>query len=213
MNFEHAFNEVLSVDSVIAGIVFLAVCGTIAFAVIRYRAGRGHEPSKKSKHPIGEPLYASLLVVVALGLALFAANLNSSERAGLGKPQLRVMVTAFQWCWRFHYEGTNVTVSGTCVTKADDPVLVLPVGENVKVLLTSADVVHEWWVPAFDWKMEAFPNHTNSFDLKLTKAGSWVGRCSVFCGLYHYRMDFRVRALPAAAFRSWLAAQHAGTPS
>lgn len=206
MNFRSAFNEVFRVEIPIAVLVFAIVCGLILFAVIRYRAGRGHEPSAKSEHPVGEPAYVVLTILIAFGLATFVYTINTRERTlPPGKPALRVLITGFQWCWRFHYEGTPVTVSGTCMTKAQTPTLVVPTNENLRFLLTSADVIHEWWVPYFRWKIEAFPDHTQMFDMTITHPGNWVGRCTVFCGIFHYRMDFRVKAVPPGQFHAFLA--------
>ncbi len=213
MNFRHDFNEVFGVEVPIAIAVMVIICAIVAFTAIRYRAGRGHEPSKVAKHPVAEPLYVVALVIIALGLSIFVAHVNGQERSGLGKPQLSVKVVGFQWCWSFHYEHTPVTVTGTCLTKSQDPTLMLPVGENVRINLTSNDVVHEFWVPYFRFKIEAFPHHTNSFDVKVTHPGNWVGRCSVFCGVFHYRMDFRVKAVSAQAFDSWLHTQRAAVRS
>ena len=111
---------------------------------------------------------------------------------------------AYQWNWRFTYPGQSITVDGGPV--GHRPTLVVPVGRPVEISLRSNDVIHEFWVPALDYKMQAFPNHVNHFTITATKAGTWVGRCAVFCGQFHFEMDFLLQAVPTAEFSSWSAA-------
>jgi cytochrome c oxidase subunit 2 len=214
MNFRNAFNEVFRVEVPIAIVVFVVVCALVVFAMVRYRARPGREASKKSEHPIGEPTYVLCMILIAAGLASFVFTVNNQERnSPAGKPVMTVRITAFQWCWRFSYKGTPVTITGTCQTKAQAPTLVIPTGTVVRYDLTSADVVHEWWVPHFRWKMEAFPDHVNQWKMIVTKSGDWVGRCTSFCGLFHYRMDFRVRAVSPALFTAFMRAHGASASS
>jgi len=117
-----------------------------------------------------------------------------------------VQVTAFQWCWRFRYVGQPVTVTGSCAD-GDYPVLVLPAGVPVEIDLASADVVHAFWVPYLDYKMDAFPGHVDRFTVTLPRAGRWIGRCAQLCGLYHYEMDFYLQVVPQAQFGRWLHAR------
>lgn len=202
MNDRHVFGQVFPVYAVIASFVFVVVCGLLVFAIIHYRSGRGHEPSKKSHHTKTESLYVGLVAVIAVFLAIFAARENLTEQTPIGHPSVRVVITGFQWCWKFHYVGTPVTVTSTCVHSK--PTLVVPTGEVVGFALTSADVVHEWWFPEARFKREAFPNHYNRFQMRFTTTGEWTGRCDEFCGLYHDRMIFRVKAVSQAQFATWL---------
>jgi cytochrome c oxidase subunit 2 len=120
-----------------------------------------------------------------------------------------VQVTGYQWCWRFHYAGQPVTVDGQC-PGGPLPVLVLPTGRPVELDVTSADVVHAFWVPYLRFKMYAYPGHTDRFTLTLAHPGRWIGRCAQLCGLYHYGMDFYLQAVSPAAFEVFLHA-HGGT--
>ncbi len=84
------------------------------------------------------------------------------------------------------------------------PTLTLPAGEPVKIELTSRDVVHSFWVPALKFKMDIFPQHVNTFTFTRPD-GRWRARCAEFCGLYHYGMEFYIKAVPRARFGRWLA--------
>jgi cytochrome c oxidase subunit 2 len=119
---------------------------------------------------------------------------------------MTVNVTAYQWCWRFAYPGTAVTVAGDCLD-GKYPTLVVPTGESIRFNVTSVDVIHGFWIPAIRFKIWAYPNHVNSFENTFSTVGRYFGECSEFCGLYHYTMKFEVETLPPSQFRSWLAEQ------
>jgi cytochrome c oxidase subunit 2 len=72
---------------------------------------------------------------------------------------------------------------------------VLPVGETVRVDLTSPDVIHSFWVPAFLFKMDVVPGRTNSLSFTPTREGEFVGRCAELCGAYHSRMLFNLEVV------------------
>jgi cytochrome c oxidase subunit 2 len=138
---------------------------------------------------------------------------NNNERRSLGPSKLHVTIVAFQWCWDFEYLHTPVDITGSC--SRGYPTLVVPAGETIEFSLISDDVVHEWWLPESRYKEEAFPHHFNNFQLRFSTTGRWEGRCDEFCGLYHDRMDFSVRAVSPPAFARWLRTRqaHAGSGS
>lgn len=208
MSTRNDFNHLFVLYVTIASVVFILICCLLAFAVIRYRAGRGHEPSEKTDHKLLESTAAVLLIGVASFLAVTAANANAQERNHIGAAQLHVRVTGFQWCWKFFYPSAGVLVKGNCTEHI--PTVVVPTGEVISFSLTSADVVHEWWLPYADYKEEAFPHHYNFFRLRFDHPGRWEGRCSEFCGLYHDRMEFYLKAVSPPRFHRWLAAHTGG---
>jgi cytochrome c oxidase subunit 2 len=145
------------------------------------------------------------VVVLAgiVGFLVFSSFTANAREFPDPKPALRVQVTAFQWCWRFHYVGQPVTVTGQC-QDGSLPTLVLPAGRPVELDVTSVDVIHAFWLPVLDFKMYAYPGHTNTFTTTLTRTGRWIGRCAQLCGLYHYQMDFWVQVVSPAAFNQFL---------
>lgn len=212
MNTLRAFDRVFTLEVAIASAVFALITGCLTFAVVRYRAGRSHEPSAATKHTRLEVTWASVVATVAVLLVVFTATANASERKPLSPIQLRVGITAYRWCWAFNYPGLDVSVTGDCQT-GSWPTLVLPEDRNIQFALTSDDVVHEWWVPYTGFKEEAFPGHFNYFDMRFDTVGSWPGRCSEYCGLYHDEMDFTLKVVPARTFLDWLRRErlHGGT--
>jgi cytochrome c oxidase subunit 2 len=217
MIFHQVFGRVLAVDASIAGGVFVLVLLFLAVAVVRRRAGSGRRPSRRSTNNRLELAYLALLAGAAAFLVIFTYVSNSQDtRAAQPNAALtaksaatHVSVTAFQWCWRFRYLDAPVTVTGGCHAERY-PTLVVPTGRPVQIQLTSQDVVHSFWVPALDVKVDAFPDHTNTFTLTFDKPGQWLGRCAEFCGTFHTTMDFYLRAVTPTQYRQWLA-QHGAT--
>lgn len=210
MPFRTEFDKTLLFESVIAGVVFAAVLLVLGFALFRYRARRSGEASQETEHPRIEGAYACVLLVAAAVIVLVTRGaMTTDNRASAASAQLEVRVTGYQWCWQFDYVGTGRSVTASC-QHGRYPTLVLPAGEPVRILTTSRDVIHSFWVPAFRYKLDAFPDHLGSFVMTVPHPGTWLGHCAEFCGEDHAFMTFRLRAVPAASFRAWLAAPVGG---
>jgi cytochrome c oxidase subunit 2 len=195
----------------VAAVVFLVVSGLLVWSMIRYRR-RGDELPRQihgnNKLELTWTLIPLLLVIVLFVVTIQAQN-KSLEKAD--RPALEVDVLAFQWSWRFAYEGQGVEVVGA---PGRVPELVVPVGQPVRIRLRSADVVHSFYVPRTLFKRQAIPGRTTEFDLTFEKVGTYQGHCVQFCGLAHDDMLFRVRVVSPGEFQSWLAqASRSGSPS
>jgi cytochrome c oxidase subunit 2 len=208
LNTRQRFGHLFSIELTIAAVVFALVCATLLFALIRSRTRWGRRASQKTSHPRIEATY--LAVVTAVAVFVVVLSFSSNDEKAPGPPQVRIQAIAFQWCWRFVYEGTAVSVTGEC-RGGDIPTLVLPTNRVIEVDLASSDVVHSFWVPYLRFKEQAFPNHTNTFTTDVPRAGTYRGECAEFCGLYHDEMDFTVKAVPPAQFAGWLRSQEATT--
>ena len=203
VNLPLRFNDTFRVEVIIALIVFGLIGLLLIFAVVRSYTGRGRTASQRHEYTRTEATYTAVLAVVAAGLITFSLTQNTSPHP---KPRLIVDVTGFQWCWRFAYHGTPVSVTGQCVN-GQIPTLVVPTDEVIRFNVSSADVIHSFWIPALRYKTFAYPNWVNSFETTISKTGNWLGECAEFCGLYHYAMHFRVSAVTPARFASWLSAK------
>jgi cytochrome c oxidase subunit 2 len=203
--FRNEFSQLFSQDTTIAAVVFGLVVLALLSALLlsRWRRRRGGEPSKKAEANLLELGYVTALAGIVAFLIVTGLAANGRELPDPPKPAVRVQVIGYQWCWRFHYEGQPVTVTGQC-QQGSYPTLVLPAGKPVELDLTSADVIHAFWLPYLRFKMYAYPGHTNSFTTTLPQTGRWLGRCAQLCGLYHYQMDFYVQVVSPAAFGRFL---------
>ncbi|MCK5746921.1 MAG: c-type cytochrome, partial [Oricola sp.] len=108
-------------------------------------------------------------------------------------------VVGEQWWWRVIYE----TRGGETFETANE--LRIPVGRTVAIELTSADVIHSFWVPAYAGKLDMIPGRTNTLHLEAEKPGLVRGQCAEYCGGAHALMSFFVEALPPEDFEDWIA--------
>ena len=203
--------SVLANDWLLFGTAGLAVAvivwGLILFSVFRWRRKGQTEGPLPPQFDTNNPLEIAwtaipLLIVLALFVYTYRAEADVERLAP--KPDVIVDVNAYQWNWTFAYQG-GPTVQGSF---ADPPQLVLPLGETVRIVLTSSDVDHAFWVPDFLFKRDAIPGHPTSFDLNPSKLGTYLGRCAEFCGFDHALMDFSVRVVSSSDFNRWRSAHH-----
>ena len=187
----------------LAAVVFLVVSGLVIWSVVRYRRRDDQLPTQTHGNNRLELTWTLIPTVIVLVLFAFTLRAQDKVLDTSAKPGVNVTVTAFQWSWRFTYEGTAAEVVGGPETV---PELVVPVGERVRVKLVSADVVHTFYVPQTLFKRQAIPGTDNIFDLTFDKVGLYHGQCTQFCGLQHPDMIFRVRVVSQGEYQSWLAA-------
>ena len=188
----------------IAAVVFVVVSGLVIWSVIRYRRRDDDLPTQTHGNNRLELIWTLIPTVIVL--VLFGFTLAAQDRVldQSGDADVNLTVTAFQWSWRFTYEGTGAEVVGSPETI---PEMVVPVGQTIRVKLLSADVVHSFYVPQTLFKRQAIPGTVNEFDLTFEKVGLFHGQCTQFCGLQHPDMVFRVRVVTQGEYQSWLAAE------
>lgn len=196
---------------------FIAACavgavvlGLIVFVLVRYRR-RGDDDSLPSQNPYNIPIEILYTIVPVLIVAvLFAFTLHTENQVDhlSADPDLVVEVVGFQWQWQFTYRDQGIVVTGDSASNPPD--LVLPVGETVRLVLVSHDVIHSFWVPDFLHKRDLIPGVDNEIDVDVVRAGVYVGRCAEYCGLDHDKMNFTVRAVTPAEFADWVASEAQG---
>lgn len=197
-DFDGLFSLYLAIGIGVALIVFLAV----GFALVRYRARAGREPSQLAEKNKLEAGVAVLIALIVAFLVFRTFTVEAREDAAPVEPT-RIDVIAFQWGWRFVYPGKSVSVVGSSNRR---PTFAVPVDEPVTFALRSADVIHSFWIPAERFKRAAVPGKVNRFDLDFESEGTEEGLCTEFCGLRHSDMRFSVEVLSKAGYRRWLAA-------
>ena len=201
------WSQFLVAAALVGGLVWVL----ITIAILRFRARR---PAPGSADVLPPQIADSTRLEIAwtagpiiVVLILFWLTLGALGRIDAREPgRVTVDVTAFRWQWRFDYPGTDVSIVGGPGEVAE---MVVPADEPVHIVLTSADVAHAFYVPAFLFKRDAIPGRPNEFDLTI-QAGSYGGQCAEFCGVFHDRMLLNVRAVPRPDYEAWLAQQAAG---
>ena len=166
----------------------------------------------------GPPIYANrrvqvmwLASSVVLGLFLLGWGLYYLYQIDL-PPQgnvLYVDVVGEQWAWNYTYPQYQ-NPSGKQGFGAQSSVLMLPVNRPVEFTITSVDVTHSFWVPAFAIKEDAVPGEWNKTTVTPSQLGTYSIRCMELCGLYHAYMEQQAKVVTSTAFDSWVNAQGTG---
>ncbi|HEY4440104.1 MAG TPA: cytochrome c oxidase subunit II [Candidatus Elarobacter sp.] len=187
----------------IAGLaVAVLVWGLILFAMARWGRARRTDalPPQFRRNNALEITWTAIPLVIVCALFVYTYHAEADVEALATHPDVRVHVNAYRWGWTFAYTG-GPTIDGTA---ADPPQMLLPLGRTTRIELTTSDVTHAFWVPDFLFKRDAIPGIVNRFDLAPDKVGTFLGRCTQFCGLQHAHMTFTVRVVPPDAFDRWV---------
>lgn len=188
-----------------AAVVFLLVEGMLLYSVLRFRRPKGDETDAIPVHgnralEIVWTLIPALIVVV-IGFYSFRVLAASETRDA---DPLVVNVHSRQFSWSFEYPGSGVISTD----------LHLPLGRQVRFLITSDDVIHSFWVPEFRVKRDATPGQIAELLVTPTRLGTYPVRCAELCGVGHASMGLTSQAFveSEADFQAWLEA-HAALPS
>jgi cytochrome c oxidase subunit II len=204
---------------VVGGFVLLL----ILWAVFRYRRRSEDMPKQTQYHTLLEIVYTVVPILIVIALFVFTVLAENQVDATPPNPGATITVNAFQWGWEFVYSGgpgsgcadpsSPSAIQSHCVKvigqTTDDPTMMVPIGTNVEIHLNSLDVLHGFYVPAFNFSRYASPGYTTSFDFNALHTGDFRGQCTQLCGLYHSLMFFNVKAVSQARYANWLRLQQA----
>ncbi|CCH80130.1 putative cytochrome c oxidase subunit 2 [Nostocoides japonicum T1-X7] len=194
--------------------VGLLVLGLIIWCLVRYRRKPGDNelpPQLKYNVPL-EVLYTVVPVLMIAVFFVYTARDESTLLDVSKKPDETINVVGKQWSWDFNYVEPNVHEAGTQAeltgkpgVEATLPTLWLPVNQRVQFDLTSRDVIHSFWIPAFLQKLDMIPGRVNRFQVVPTELGTFQGKCAELCGAYHSQMLFNVKVVSRADFDAHMA--------
>jgi cytochrome c oxidase subunit 2 len=218
----HIHNEFMLVIT----ILFVVVFAIMIYSMVRHRKSIGHQPAKFTG-PTGAVQwfwalvpFAILLFIDFILMGIPAVNAIIEMEDTKTRADMVLKVTGMQWKWQYEYPGTDVKFISTMSTpreqitnaeakgehyllEVDNPV-VLPVGKKVRILMTSTDVIHTWWVPQFGVKRDAIPGFLRETWVKIEKPGTYRGQCAELCGKDHGFMPVVVHAVPEPEYLAWL---------
>ncbi len=208
--------------------ISLFVLGLLIYAVIRFRKAANPIPSRTSHNTAIEIAWTLIPVVMLVLIAVPSIGLLQAQFKPAPKGAITLKATGNQWYWTYTYpdlgdfeitanllkEKDQVAAGERARTDADGPRLlavdnrvVLPVGVPIRLITTSADVIHSWAVPAFWLKLDAVPGRLNETSFTIEKPGLYFGQCSELCGARHAYMPIAVQAVDQATFAAWVAAK------
>lgn len=203
-----AVNELWNAFLIPAIVVAAIVWGLTTYAIVRYRRRGGTDTELPPQFSEGRRLEIAWTVIpIVTVLVLFWLTLGALARIDTDTDGgIDVEITAFRWQWRIDYPADGVSIIGLPEAQAE---MVVPVGEPVHVTLTSPDVIHSFYVPAFLFKRDATPGRPTEFEFTVEEAGAYRGQCAEFCGVGHAAMKLTVRAVSRADYDAWLAQRQA----
>ncbi|MGO1166652.1 MAG: aa3-type cytochrome oxidase subunit II [Janibacter sp.] len=195
--------------------VGVLVWGLTLWCIVAYRRRKDDDGSLPVQLQYNVPLEILYTVVPMLMVgALFYYNQQAQhELIDTSKePDQTINVVGKQWSWDFNYVDEDVHEAGLMAPLDGEegheknlPTLYLPKGERVEFVLTSRDVIHSFWVPAFLEKMDVNPGIVNRFQVVPTETGTFQGKCAELCGAYHAQMLFNVKVVEPAEFDKHMA--------
>lgn len=185
-----------------AAAIFVLVMALLALAV---RRARRNTPRAMPRAQARWWLYGGGLAfpaVVLVALFFYGERHRPAWRPVPPADALVIGITGHMWWWEVRYRDP---ASGAEIRTANE--VRIPAGRPVYFGLTSADVIHSFWVPALGGKMDMLPGRVQHLLLQADRPGAWRGQCAEYCGEQHARMALHVMAEEPAAFEAWLAAQ------
>jgi cytochrome c oxidase subunit 2 len=200
---------------VIITLITLFVAGLLVWVMWRYHARRNPMPSRTSHNTVIEILWTVIPVLILVIMAIPSFRLVYYEDR-TRDADLTIKVTGHQWYWEYSYpDKDNIDFSSYVIPDdqlkpgqlrlldVDNP-LVVPVGKNIRVLQTSTDVIHSWFIPGIGVQRYAIPGRTIETWFKVDRPGTIYGQCNQICGTNHSRMPIVVRAVSEQEFNAWL---------
>jgi cytochrome c oxidase subunit 2 len=187
--------------------IFVVVELLLLFAVLRYRRRPGDtgEPEQVHGYTALELGWTFVPAAILFFIAIpTVRTIFQTQSDGLPQEDpLEIRVTGHQWWWEFEYPGLGVVTANE---------LHLPRGRTANLSLTSADVIHSFWIPRLGGKRDVNPGEENHIWFTPDSAGEFEGQCAEFCGLSHANMRMKVVVDEPDAFERWVAAMNEPVP-
>lgn len=211
-------------------LIAVIVFGAMVYSIVKFRHRQGAVAANFDHSTRVEVVWTIIPTAILIGMAIPAAE-TLIKIEDTRNSDLTVKVTGYQWKWHYEYLDRNVSFFSTLARDSDaarqrgsgidpysvpnyllevDRPLVVPAGAKVRVLLTAADVIHAWWVPAFGMKKDAVPGFINEIWFRADEPGIYRGQCAELCGRDHAFMPVVVDVRSQEDYDSWLKSQQEG---
>ncbi|QXQ07008.1 cytochrome c oxidase subunit II [Sphingosinicellaceae bacterium] len=216
---DEAHGMVLSVLDPLMIVISVFVLGLLGYVVFRFRASRNPTASRTSHNTVVEVIWTVVPVLILVWIAVPSFRLLANQYSP-PKADLTIKATGHQWYWEYEYPDQgkfsfdSIMLTKEEAAKAGSPYqldvdnrIVVPVGATVKILTTSADVIHAFMIPSFWVQMDAVPGRINETWFKALKTGVYFGQCYQLCGTRHAFMPIAVEVVSKDRFDAWVAAK------
>ncbi len=205
----------------------ILVFGVLFYSLFKHRKSKGAVAAHFHEHLGIEILWTVIpfviLVIMAVPATKVLINIHDTSR-----PDLNIKITGYQWRWKYDYLDQGISFFSNLSTPSNqiygnaprdkwfllevDYPLVVPIHEKVRILVTSNDVIHSWWVPDLGMKQDAIPGYINENWFMIDKPGTYRGQCAELCGANHSFMPIVVEAVSKKAFAQWVKKARHGVP-
>lgn len=200
---------------IIITIITAVVVALIFVTLFKFRAKKNPKPSKTTHNTLLEIIWTIIpCLILVIIIVPSMKMLYYMDRTN--EPEMTLKVTGYQWYWGFEYPDHDnvsflsymipdeeITGDQKRLLSVDNPVY-LPVDTNIRILVTAADVLHSFAMPAFGIKTDAVPGRINETWVNITKEGTYYGQCSELCGKNHGYMPTEIRAVSKEEFARWI---------
>jgi cytochrome c oxidase subunit 2 len=200
-------------------VITLFVLALLVWVMVRYNKKANPTPATWSHNTTIEVIWTVVPVLILMFIAIFSFRLLYAYH-DMPKPYMTVKATGYQWYWGYEYPDNGISEFVSNILPEDkakeknvpyllaatEP-LVVPVGKPVRVIVTGADVIHAFAVPAFGIISDAVPGRLNETWFKVERPGVYYGNCRELCGVDHAYMPIEVHAVSQAEFDAWVASK------
>lgn len=208
----HEIRQLYDLVFYVAAAIFFVVEGLIIWTVVRYRRRPGDDelPPQTHGNNLAEVIWTVVPTIIVAVLFFFSWQTLNRVDAVSDTPELTVEVTGAQFSWTFTYLEGDERIFTQTVATGENGGLYLPVGQKIRFLLSSPDVIHSFYVPAFLYKRDVNPDaegRQNQFEITVDPAFAGEvlhGQCAELCGIGHRAMVFDVHPVTPEAFSAWL---------
>ena len=201
-------------------IIGVIVFGAMFWSILKHRKSKGVIPATFYESTKLEFLWTIVPFVILVGMAVPATKVLI-KMYDHGESEIHIKITGYQWLWQYEYLNADVSFYSKLSTPYNeiynkqkknenylqevDNELVLPINKKIRLLLTSNDVLHAWWVPDLALKRDAIPGFINEMSVNISKPGIYRGSCAELCGRHHGFMPIVIRAIEENEYKKWLA--------
>ena len=210
-------------------VIGIVVFGIMTYSIINHRKSKGAKSASFDDNKTVEVIWTVIPFVILISMAIPATKVLLAME-DVSNSEMSVKVTAYQWKWHYDYNVgeeaqdisffSNITTPDALSVATSDSVIkdktylidvdnrmVVPVDTKVRLLFTSNDVIHAWWVPEFGVKKDAIPGYINESWINVPEPGVYRGKCAELCGTNHGFMPIVVEALSKEDYAAWIGGQ------
>ena len=207
---------------IVCVVIFFIVFGAMFWSILKHRRSVGAKAAQFHENTTIEIIWTVVPLVVLVAMA-WPATKTMLAMKDASNPDMSIKVTAYQWRWEYDYQNDGVRFFSNLSTPRDqideregpgkakgehyllevDRPMVVPVGKKVRLLITSNDVIHGWYVPQLGVNQYGIPGFVKDAWFKAEKVGTFRGQCSQICGKEHGFMPIVVEVKSEADYAKW----------